>query len=63
MTPALLLQLLPTLITSATEITSLIEKITTELKQNTELTPEQIVQRDQHIAMLEATKWWTPEMT
>ena len=55
---ASLLALLPSLITGVEDITALIAKITAELKQNAELTPEQSAQLDAHIADLESRDWW-----
>jgi len=57
----LILQLLPVLISTATEITGLVQKVTTNLKQSGELTPDQEKQLDAHIKDLESQPWWQPD--
>jgi hypothetical protein len=56
----MLIQLGPTLITIGVDVYDLIGKITTSLKQSTELTPAQSAELDAHIATLEASDWWKP---
>jgi hypothetical protein len=48
----------PKLTEAYSEIGALIVKIRTALAQNTELTPEQEAEFDQHIRDLEASDWW-----
>jgi hypothetical protein len=59
--PALILQFLPVAISIVDNLTTWIGNITTDLKQNAELTPEQSAQLDQHITTIEAKPWWQPQ--
>ena len=52
--------LAPTLASTLQEIKDLVGKVTNDLKQTKELTPEQEAALDQHIRDLEAQEWWQP---
>lgn len=61
MSPALILSLIPAAISTIEGLTTWINQVTTDLKQNAELTPDQEVALDAHIKDLESKPWWTPQ--
>lgn len=61
MNPALILELLPAAITTIENLTQWVSKVTTDLKQNAELTPDQEKALDAHIASIEQQPWWQPQ--
>lgn len=61
MSIAWILQLLPVLLSLVTEGEALIVKITNDLKQAKELTPEEEAARDAWIKQVESQTWWTPQ--
>ena len=58
---ALLIQLLPVLVSSIGELYDLISKIHAALSQNAELTSAQEATRDAHFKDLESQPWWKPD--